>query len=113
VWRAHADAEDVWLTAWPVQGPAGATEVQVPEEVGAFEARYVISLPEGGYKVVGSVAFEVQPVTASVTAPAEAVGGSDVSVEWRGPGNRGHFPPSLPAGAAQAPVGARAPTAAG
>ena len=113
VWLAPADAEDVWLTAWPVQGPAGATEVQVPEEVGAFEARYVISLPEGGYKVVGSVAFEVQPVTASVTAPAEAVGGSDVSVEWQGPDNRGDFITIVPAGAAEGTWRDYAYTAAG
>ncbi|HEX7039050.1 MAG TPA: VWA domain-containing protein [Trueperaceae bacterium] len=102
VWLAPADAgDDVWLTFAYVEGPAGEAELRVPEEPGAYEARYVLPLPEGGYEVVGRAAFEAQAVTASVSAPAEAVGGNEIEVAWEGPDNPGDFITVVPAGAAE------------
>ncbi len=100
VWLAPADAgDDVWLTFAYVDGPAGEAVLRVPEEPGAYEARYVLPLPEGGYEVVGRAAFEAQAVTASVSAPAEAVGGGEIEVVWEGPNNPGDFITVVPAGA--------------
>ena len=61
----------------------GAVSIEVPEQLGAYELRYV-----SGAKTLGSTAIEVVPVSAKLEAPPEVMAGFEFEVKWHGPGNR-------------------------
>lgn len=61
----------------------GAVSIEVPEQLGAYELRYV-----SGGKTLGSTAIEVVPVSAKLGAPPEVTAGFEFEVKWDGPGNR-------------------------
>lgn len=71
-------------------------ELTAPVEPGLCEVRYMAS---PGGEVLGRVDIEVVPVEATLKAPAEAVAGSSVAVEWTGPANDGDYLTIVPAGA--------------
>ncbi len=62
--------------------------VRAPDLPGAYALRYHTGAT---YSVIGVRTLRVDPVTASLTAPAEAVAGSIVAVTWDGPDNDGDF----------------------
>ncbi|HZX00187.1 MAG TPA: VWA domain-containing protein [Trueperaceae bacterium] len=101
VWISPVDS-DVALGWDYVDGPDGEVELRVPDEPGTYEAVYHVVLPEGGTKEIGSALLEVQPVTASVEAPAEVGAGSSFEVSWQGPGNDNDYVTIAPAGSSDA-----------
>ncbi|GGL62638.1 VWA domain-containing protein [Wenxinia marina] len=56
--------------------------VQMPTEPGDYEIRYVLSQ---GNEIAATAPITVSDLAVSVTAPAEAVAGATVMVEWDGP----------------------------
>ena len=62
--------------------------LRAPDEAGAYEIRYCAGQ---SYKTLGSRALTVEATSATLNAPAEAVGGSTIDVSWEGPDNRGDF----------------------
>jgi hypothetical protein len=70
--------------------------VRAPEKPGAYELRYVSYKAR---KTLGRRSLTVLPVTATVEAPATAVGGALISVTWTGPKNDYDSIGIVPAGA--------------
>ena len=56
--------------------------IRAPDEAGQYVVRYHLA---GTYRVIGQTALTVGGVEASLTAPAEAPAGSEISVTWEGP----------------------------
>ena len=62
--------------------------ITLPVEPGAYEIRYVLNQPR---RVLASTPFEVTNVAAELTVPPSAVAGSDVTIAWTAPNNRGDW----------------------
>lgn len=68
----------------------GEVDLLTPDVPGTFEARYYLTLPEGGQRVIGrSAPFETVPATASLSAPARVATGTRFDVAWTGPAGQG------------------------
>src|SRR5262249_20916137 len=63
-------------------------EITLPPEPGKYEMRYVLGEPQ---RVLASTPIEASVVTATLFAPADAVVGSDIDVEWTGPNGSGDW----------------------
>jgi len=74
-----ADDRTYGLYAYATGTPVS---IQAPEAAGTYEVRYHMG---SSYRVIGRTALIVGRVEATVTGPAEAQAGSDVSVTWQGP----------------------------
>jgi Ca-activated chloride channel family protein len=57
-------------------------DVRLPVEPGAYEIRYVLGAP---YRVLARIDYQVNPASATLSAPDTAVAGSEVSVAFTGP----------------------------
>ncbi|MBX5462704.1 MAG: VWA domain-containing protein [Steroidobacteraceae bacterium] len=96
--------------------------LRAPDQPGEYELRYFLG---AGDKVAGSRKLTVGAVSASLSAPATVVGGSEFAVRWTGPGNKHDYITIVPKGAREGeygpyqytargnPVTLRAPLAAG
>ncbi|MHA3913320.1 VWA domain-containing protein [Halovulum sp. GXIMD14793] len=62
--------------------------LKVPAEVGEYELRYVL---DSGNSVIERVALTVTDVQATLTPPEKAEIGSQIVVDWEGPGNDGDY----------------------
>ncbi|MCI2398489.1 VWA domain-containing protein [Aliiroseovarius subalbicans] len=71
--------------------------LQMPTEPGEYELRYITQGTER--KALARRAITVAPVTATLTAPDNAQAGSDLVVEWIGPGYRNDYIAIAQAGA--------------
>jgi Ca-activated chloride channel family protein len=104
-WTGPANAGDYISVAKADAPPAANTKyysevkqepslsLTAPIEPGTYELRYVTA--RSG-TILGRVAIEVDPITASVEAPAEVVLGSTFSVTWVGPNNKGDYVTIVP-----------------
>lgn len=74
-------------------------ELTAPIEAGAYEVRYVTARSK---TILGRAPITIAATTATLSAPAEAVLGTEISVSWTGPDNPGDYvtivPISLPDG---------------
>jgi von Willebrand factor type A domain-containing protein len=61
-------------------------ELFVPDVAGEYEVRY---LHQDGGRVLARAKFTATPITATLQAPASALGGTKISVGWTGPKNYG------------------------
>lgn len=68
-------------------------ELTAPMEPGESEVRYVAARSK---KVLGRTAISVEPATATLTAPDEAMLGAVISVAWTGPNNKGDYVTVVP-----------------
>jgi hypothetical protein len=65
--------DDVYLDWSYVDGTSGEVTLRLPDAPATLEARYHLSLPEGGTQVVGrSEPFTSTAVTASIQAPTRS-----------------------------------------
>ncbi len=62
--------------------------VRVPDAPGDYLVRYHLA---SSYGVIGSASLRVDPVNASLTAPATVTAGSVFEVHWKGPDNSSDF----------------------
>ncbi len=73
-----------------VGGGEGVVALITPDVPGTFEARFLLDLPEGGYRVVGrSAPFATTEPTAGLQVAAQVPAGTTVEVDWQGPGGSG------------------------
>ena len=63
-------------------------EVRAPEAPGTYQIRYVTGY-EG--KTIATAPIKINPIVATVSAPAEAVAGAEIEVSWTGPANQSDF----------------------
>ncbi|HEY0947814.1 MAG TPA: hypothetical protein VGD81_21200 [Opitutaceae bacterium] len=70
-------------------------EITAPMQAGEFELRYVAMRSK---TVLGRARLIVTPVAATLEGPAEVVLGTEVTVAWTGPNNRGDYVTIVPAG---------------
>lgn len=63
-------------------------ELTAPLAPGDYEVRYVTEVSKS---VLGRAPITVTPITATLTAPAEAVLGTTLEVTWTGPNNQGDY----------------------
>jgi Ca-activated chloride channel homolog len=92
--------DDVYLDWSYVDGGAGEVTLRLPDAPGTLEARYLLTLPEGGTQVVGrSAPFTSTAVTASLQAPDEIGAGARFDVSWSGPNQGSDFITVVPVGA--------------
>jgi Ca-activated chloride channel family protein len=63
-------------------------EIELPVAPGDYEVRYVLGQ---GYEPLVAVPIRITPVTATLTAPATGVAGTEIEVAWDGPGYRNDF----------------------
>jgi Mg-chelatase subunit ChlD len=63
-------------------------EIRVPDDPGDYVVRYHLA---ASYGVIGSAPLKVEPVTASLTAPAKVAARSVFDVSWKGPNNPDDF----------------------
>lgn len=110
-WTGPDNAQD-WVGVFAVGGDDKAYSMyrytakgspvmlRAPDEPGTYEVRYMTGQSN---TALVSVPFQVNPVTASIEAPAEVVGGTVFSFTWKGPGHRGDFIGMAAAGAGERP----------
>lgn len=61
--------------------------LRAPETAGEYEVRFMTA----GGKMLASAPVAVTSASASLEAPESAIAGAEVSVKWKGPGNRNDF----------------------
>lgn len=76
--------------------------LRAPDQPGEYELRYFLG---AGDKVAGSRKLTVGAVSASLSAPATVVGGSEFAVRWTGPGNAHDYITVVPKGAREGEYG--------
>ncbi len=73
-----------------VSSASGSVELLTPDVPGSYEARFYLTLPEGGHLVIGrSGAFETLAPTATLEAPAQVAAGTRFDIGWSGPAGQG------------------------
>jgi Mg-chelatase subunit ChlD len=72
--------------AYPERG--NPIEIRVPDDPGDYVVRYHLA---SSYGVIGTAPLKVEPVTASLAAPAKIAARSVFAVTWKGPNNPGDF----------------------
>lgn len=85
---APRGADDRGYTTWAYTKKGARLELRAPDAPGDYEIRYQTSQ---SYRVLARVPLSVTAVSASLTAPAEIVGGERLEVGWEGPDNAGDF----------------------
>jgi len=85
-------------------------ELRAPDQPGEYEVRY---LTAQSYATLASTKITVGAISASLQAPAEAVGGSSIAVRWKGPNNPGEYITLVAKGAHDGDSGSYAYTAEG
>lgn len=96
--------DDAYLAYERVSGTSAHVTLQLPNEAATLEARYHLERPEGGSQVIGrSAPFTTTAMNATLSVPAEVVGGSSLQVTWTGPNNDRDYITIVPA---DAPAGA-------
>ncbi|WP_167772920.1 vWA domain-containing protein [Ramlibacter humi] len=88
----------------------GALELRAPDEQGDYEVRY---LAGQSYATLASARLHVDPVDASLSAPAEVESGNPLQVQWQGPNNAGDYVTVVPKTAHEGASGNFAYTARG
>jgi Ca-activated chloride channel homolog len=88
-----ADAPDAVYLDWSyVRNADGEATVRLPDAAATLEARYHLSLPEGGTQVIGrSAPFTSSQVSVTLDAPEEVAAGAAFEVAWTGPNQRGDY----------------------
>jgi len=96
-----SDAGDDLFLAWAyVDGATGESVLRVPDDPTELEARFHLTLPEGGTLVIGrSPVFTSLAFEASVSAPAEVGIGATFEVRWDGPNQSDDYLTIVAAGA--------------
>ena len=96
-----SEAGDDLFLAWSyVDAGAGEVVLRIPDEATELEARFHLTLPEGGTRVIGrSAPFASLEVSASLDAPADVAAGAAFAVGWTGPDNAGDYVTVVAAGA--------------
>ena len=80
--------DDIYLDYEWVDNNQGSVELTIPIDAAELEARFLITLPDGGTRVMGrSAAFTSVAALVTLDAPAEVAAGSDFEVNWVGPNN--------------------------
>jgi Ca-activated chloride channel family protein len=93
-WQGPGNEDDLICVALPEQDPGdykkytytnegNPLEVNAPSNPGQYEVRYILGM---GSKVLAKTVVKVEPVTASLTAPASVKAGGRIKVSWQGPG---------------------------
>ena len=84
--KAAPDSE--YLDTQTAKGASSAVDLNLPDDTSEYELRYYLSNPDGSSRVIGrSTPFTPVHVAASVSGPASAVAGSQITVKWTGPSN--------------------------
>ncbi|MDB5045979.1 MAG: putative Von Willebrand factor type domain protein precursor [Deinococcus sp.] len=97
----RTDPDAAYLDWAYVQGEAGELTLAVFDEEAEFEARYLVTQPDGSTRVVGrSAPFTARRAGVTLSAPEAAVSGSTIEVRWTGPNNSGDYVTVVPKGAA-------------
>jgi hypothetical protein len=74
--------------------------LRAPDDPGAYEVRYMTGQSNS---VLAMAPLQVDPVSASLDAPAQVKAGEVISITWTGPGHRGDFVSVAVPGAAERP----------
>lgn len=83
-----SDAPDRKYGAYTLTNQGSPLKVTAPAETGDAEVRYVTGQ---GAKVLARRAVKITTPNVALSAPAEAIAGSNVAVTWTGPGNDGDY----------------------
>jgi len=59
-------------------------QLRAPDQAGEYELRYLTAQT---YATLARTKIQVAPISASITAPASVVAGSEIDVRWTGPNN--------------------------
>ena len=89
-------AEDGSYKSYAYTQNGNPAKITAPDEVGAYELRYVVGSSE---RTLASKPIEVTEVSATLVAPDNAPAGSEVTVEWVGPNNERDYITIVPVGA--------------
>jgi hypothetical protein len=84
--KTGADDRTYGNYAYPERG--NPLEIRVPDDPGDYVVRYHLA---ASYGVIGSAPLKVEPVTASLAAPAKVPARGVFEVKWEGPDNQGDF----------------------
>jgi Ca-activated chloride channel homolog len=76
--------------------PTGAA-LRAPTAAGEYDVRYIVEL-ESSRKAAVVVPLSIVAATATLTAPAQAMGGATIKVEWSGPNGEGDYIDIVPEG---------------
>ena len=98
-WQGPAYSGDYISVSRPDQSPgsyvsytytsAGSPlKVWAPSDPGTYEVRYILGR---GNKLLDKTPIEINPVTATVSAPASAKAGETIEVGWQGPGGKSDY----------------------
>ena len=80
-------------------GTSGRVELRLPGEAAALEARFHLSLPEGGSRVIGrSPTVVSQSLISSLEAPDTVSAGGPFEIVWQGPDADGDYIAVVPVG---------------
>src|SRR5690606_9962654 len=101
-----AGAEEGTWSNYAYTNEGNPVHVTAPEEVGAFEVRYVAGVD---YATLASAPLTLEPATATVEAPASAAPNEWVAVPWTRPDNNGDLSTPVPAGSEARPRTTHAP----
>jgi hypothetical protein len=91
-----AGAPDRTYGAYAYTSTGTPVSIRAPDEAGDYLLRYHTGQ---SYKVLASRSITLQPVTASLTAPATVMAGHVFEVAWQGPNNEGDFITLVPVAA--------------
>lgn len=69
-------------------GNTETVSVQVPDELGNYEVRYILNLSK---RVLAAAPVVLEPVSATLDIQNRPVPGGNVAVAWTGPKNRGDY----------------------
>lgn len=75
--------------------------LRAPDDPGSYEVRYMTGQSN---TALATAPLQVNPVSATIEAPAKVEGGEMFSFSWSGPGHRGDFISMAAAGAGERPV---------
>ncbi len=92
-------ADTVSVDRASVDGASGSVTLRIPGEAGELEARFHLTLPEGGSRVIGrSPAVVSEALSAHLDAPDEVSAGTPFEVAWEGPDADGDYVTVVPVG---------------
>lgn len=80
---AEVGSRDNSYVAYGYTGNGNPVSFQAPTEPGDYELRYIAN--DNGQKVIARMPITIEPVSASLDAPATAPVGDTIAVAWTGP----------------------------